>query len=58
MPGTGNFTTAELTGSVAALDGWVRGGVYPNGTALTAAFGSDPGLDLTYRPAPWPAATS
>jgi hypothetical protein len=53
-----NFTTAELTGSVAALDSWVRGGIYPTGTAVTAAFGPDPGLDLSYRPAPWPAATS
>jgi pimeloyl-ACP methyl ester carboxylesterase len=53
-----NFTTAELTGSVAALDSWVRGGIYPTGTAVTAAFGSDPGLDLSYRPARWPAATS
>ena len=53
-----NFTTDELTGSVAALDGWVRGGVYPTGPAVTAAFRSDPGLDLSYRPGPWPAATS
>jgi pimeloyl-ACP methyl ester carboxylesterase len=53
-----NFTTDELTGSVTALDGWVRGGVYPTGPALTTAFGSDPGLDLSYRPGPWPAATS
>ena len=53
-----NFTTDELTGSVVALDGWVRGGVYPAGPAVTAAFRSDPGLDLSYRPAPWPAATS
>jgi pimeloyl-ACP methyl ester carboxylesterase len=53
-----NFTTDELTGSVTALDNWVRGGVYPTGPAVTNAFGSDTGLDLTYRPAPWPAATS
>jgi pimeloyl-ACP methyl ester carboxylesterase len=53
-----NFTTDELTGSVAVLDGWVRGGVYPTGPAVTAAFRSDPGLDLSYRPGPWPAATS
>jgi pimeloyl-ACP methyl ester carboxylesterase len=53
-----NFTTAELTGTITALDGWVRGGVYPTGAALTSAFGSDPGLDLSYRPARWPAATS
>jgi pimeloyl-ACP methyl ester carboxylesterase len=53
-----NFTTDELTGSVVALDGWVRGGVYPAGPAVTAAFRSDPGLDLSYRPGPWPAATS
>jgi hypothetical protein len=53
-----NFTADELTGSVTALDRWVRGGTYPTGPALTAAFGSDPGLDLSYRPGPWPAATS
>ena len=53
-----NFTADELTGSVTALDRWVRGGTYPTGRALTAAFGSDPGLDLSYRPGPWPAATS
>jgi pimeloyl-ACP methyl ester carboxylesterase len=53
-----NFTADELTGTVAALDGWVRGGIYPTGPALTTAFGSDPALDLSYRPGPWPAATS
>jgi pimeloyl-ACP methyl ester carboxylesterase len=53
-----NFTADELTGTVSALDGWVRGGVYPTGPALTSAFGSDPGLDLSYRPGPWPAAAS
>jgi len=53
-----NFTADELTGSVTTLDRWVRGGTYPTGPALTAAFGSDPGLDLSYRPGPWPAATS
>ena len=53
-----NFTTDELTGSVTALDRWVRGGIYPTGPALTSAFGSDPGLDLSYRPGPWPTATS
>ena len=53
-----NFTSGELTGSVTALDGWVRGDVYPTGPAVTAAFGSDPGLDLSYRPGPWPAGSS
>jgi pimeloyl-ACP methyl ester carboxylesterase len=53
-----NFTADELTGSVTALDRWVRAGTYPTGPALTTAFGSDPGLDLSYRPGPWPAATS
>ena len=53
-----NIHATELTGSVAALDGWVRGGVYPTGPAGTAAFRSAPGLDLSYRPGPWPAATS
>jgi pimeloyl-ACP methyl ester carboxylesterase len=51
-----NFTTDELTGTVTLLDKWVRDGVYPVGQTVTAAFGSDTGLDLTYRPAPWPAA--
>jgi pimeloyl-ACP methyl ester carboxylesterase len=50
-----NFTTDELTGTVALLDGWVRNGVYPTGQTVTDAFGSDTGLDLTYRPGPWPA---
>jgi pimeloyl-ACP methyl ester carboxylesterase len=53
-----NFTTDELVGSVTALDGWVRGGVYPTVPAVTSAFRSDPGLDLSYRPGPWPAATA
>jgi pimeloyl-ACP methyl ester carboxylesterase len=51
-----NFTAGELTGAVSVLDNWVRGGVYPVGRTVTDAFGSDTGLDLTYRPAPWPAA--
>ena len=50
-----NFTGGELTGTLTLLDGWVRGGSYPAGQAITPAFGSDTGLDLTYRPAPWPA---
>ena len=53
-----NFTTDELTGSVTALDGWVRGGVYPTGPAVTAAFGSDPGSTSATGPGPWPAVTS
>jgi pimeloyl-ACP methyl ester carboxylesterase len=52
-----NFTGSELLGTVALLDNWVRNGVYPAGSAITGAFGSDTGLDLTYRPAPWPAPT-
>jgi hypothetical protein len=53
-----NFTTGERTGAVSVLDSWVRGGVYPVGRTVTDAFRSDPGLDLTYRPGPWPASTS
>ena len=52
-----NFTGGELTGTLTLLDDWVRGGSYPAGQAITTAFGSDTGLDLTYRPAPWPAAS-
>jgi hypothetical protein len=52
-----NFTADEVLGTVSLLDNWVRNGAYPAGPAVTAAFGSDTGLDLTYRPAPWPAAT-
>jgi pimeloyl-ACP methyl ester carboxylesterase len=50
-----NFTGDELTGTLTVLDNWVRNGAYPAGPAITAAFGSDTGLDLTYRPTPWPA---
>jgi pimeloyl-ACP methyl ester carboxylesterase len=50
-----NFTTDELTGTVAALDGWVRHGTYPLGPVVTEDFGADTGLDLTYTPGPWPA---
>jgi pimeloyl-ACP methyl ester carboxylesterase len=53
-----NFTADELTGTVSALDDWVRRGVYPAGPAVTKAFGADRGLDLSYRPGRWPAATS
>lgn len=49
-----NFTGGELMGTLTLLDNWVRGGSYPAGQAITTAFGSDTGLDLTYRPAPWP----
>ncbi|HST67003.1 MAG TPA: hypothetical protein VLM05_17615 [Mycobacteriales bacterium] len=52
-----NFTGDEVLGTVSLLDNWVRNGVYPAGPAVTAAFGSDTGLDLTYRPTPWPATT-
>ena len=50
-----NFTGDEVTGTLTLLDNWVRAGAYPAGPAVTTAFGSDTGLDLTYRPAPWPA---
>ena len=50
-----NFTGGEVTGTLTVLDNWVRGGTYPAGPVVTTAFGSDTGLDLTYRPAPWPA---
>jgi hypothetical protein len=52
-----NFTGDEVLGTISVLDNWVRGGIYPAGPAITTAFGSDTGLDLTYRPAPWPATT-
>lgn len=50
-----NFTTDELKGVVAVLDGWVRGGKYPVGPSVPAAFGTDTGLSIGYRPGPWPA---
>ncbi|HEY6745010.1 MAG TPA: hypothetical protein VI357_04755 [Mycobacteriales bacterium] len=50
-----NFTGGELTGTLTLLDNWVRVGTYPAGRAITTAFGSDTGLDLAYRPPPWPA---
>lgn len=51
-----NFTADELVGVVTVLDNWVRRGAYPAGPAITAAFGTDTGLNLAYRPGPWPAA--
>jgi pimeloyl-ACP methyl ester carboxylesterase len=51
-----NFTADERVGTVKLLDDWVRRGTYPAPPAATAAFGSDTGLSLGYRPGPWPAA--
>jgi hypothetical protein len=50
-----NFTTAERTGIIALLDGWVRHGNYPATAAVTNAFTGDPGLNIAYTPGPWPA---
>jgi pimeloyl-ACP methyl ester carboxylesterase len=50
-----NFTTDERVGVVTLLDDWVRHGRYPVGPAVTAAFGAETGLNLAYRPGPWPA---
>jgi pimeloyl-ACP methyl ester carboxylesterase len=50
-----NFTTDERLGTVKLLDDWVRRGTYPTPPAETAAFGSDTGLSLSYRPGAWPA---
>lgn len=50
-----NFTTAERTGIIALLDGWVRHGNYPATGAVTNAFTGDPGLNSAYTPGPWPA---
>lgn len=50
-----NFSQDELLGVVTVLDGWVRGGSYPGGGAITDAFGDDTGLSIGFRPGPWPA---
>lgn len=50
-----NFSSDELVGVVTVLDNWVRRGTYPAGVAITGAFGTRTGLNLGYRPGPWPA---
>ena len=51
-----NFTTAERVAALTLLDGWVRQGGYPAAGAIATAFAGDQGLDLAFRPGPWPAA--
>lgn len=51
-----NFTTAQRVGVIKLLDGWVKGGEVPTGTAISAAFGGDPSVTQTFDPGPWPAA--
>ncbi len=51
-----NFTTAERVAALTLLDGWVRQGGYPAAGAIATAFTGDQGLDLAFRPGPWPAA--
>ena len=51
-----NFTVPERIGVITLLDGWVRGGVYPAGPAVDAAFSGDKGISKAYAPGPWPAA--
>lgn len=53
-----NFTTASRTGVITALDRWVRTGQIPSADDLGKAIGPDSGYDPTYRPGPWPAATT
>jgi hypothetical protein len=50
-----NFSMDERLGVIALLDRWARGGVYPAPGAVTAAMGGDTGLELNYKPGPWPA---
>jgi pimeloyl-ACP methyl ester carboxylesterase len=49
-----NFPKDEILGVVTVLNDWVRNGKYPVGPSVPAAFGDDTGLDLTFRPGPWP----
>ena len=49
-----NFNSNEFTGAVKVLDQWVRTGAYPWSQQTTADFGTPTGLDLAYRPPPWP----
>lgn len=51
-----NFSPDELLGTVAVLDGWVRGGRYPVGPPVREAFGDETGLTPGFQPGPWPAA--
>jgi pimeloyl-ACP methyl ester carboxylesterase len=50
-----NFTTEERVGTIDVLNRWVRDGVYPVPAAAAAEFGTNSGIEPTYRPAPWPA---
>ncbi len=51
-----NFATDQYVAAATALDGWVASGTQPTADVLTALFSAHPGaLDLTYRPALWPA---
>lgn len=52
-----NFTVTEETGAIRVLDEWVRTGRRPDPGAADAAFRPPDGLDLAFRPGPWPAAT-
>lgn len=47
-----NFT---VTGAIRVLDEWVRTGRRPDPGAVDAAFRPPDGLDLAFRPGPWPA---
>jgi hypothetical protein len=51
-----NFTDQQREGLIATLDGWVRSSVYPVPVGVAGAFGA--GLDASYTPADWPAATA
>ena len=51
-----NFATDQYVGVVNALDGWVSSGSRPSDGRLSSLFSAHPGaLDLTYKPALWPA---
>jgi pimeloyl-ACP methyl ester carboxylesterase len=50
-----NFTTTEILALIKLLDDWARNGVYPGPAAIEQAFGTPSGLQLAFRPGPWPA---
>jgi hypothetical protein len=52
-----NFTADQRLATVQLLDTWVRTGVRPTGSQVHQAISSVPGMDASYVPSPWPAAT-
>jgi pimeloyl-ACP methyl ester carboxylesterase len=50
-----NFTGQEQLAMIKLLDEWARNGIYPGPEAIEKTFGADSGLQLAFRPGPWPA---